>query len=38
MPIKPENRSRYPANWPEIRSRKAIGDLFEALPPEDQTP
>ena len=21
MPIKPENRRRYPANWPEIRER-----------------
>lgn len=21
MPIKPENRGRYPANWPEIRAR-----------------
>jgi hypothetical protein len=21
MPIKPENRARYPANWPEIRAR-----------------
>jgi 5-methylcytosine-specific restriction endonuclease McrA len=21
MPIKPENKSRYPANWPEIRER-----------------
>ncbi|MEW5893354.1 MAG: hypothetical protein AB1697_09465 [Pseudomonadota bacterium] len=21
MPIRPENRSRYPANWPEIRER-----------------
>jgi hypothetical protein len=21
MPIKPENRHRYPANWPEIRER-----------------
>lgn len=21
MPIKPENRNRYPANWPEIRAR-----------------
>lgn len=21
MPIKPENRDRYPANWPEIRER-----------------
>ena len=21
MPIKPENRGRYPENWPEIRAR-----------------
>lgn len=21
MPIKPENRARYPANWPEVRQR-----------------
>jgi len=21
MPIKPENRDRYPANWPEVRAR-----------------
>ncbi|KQP43888.1 hypothetical protein [Pseudorhodoferax sp. Leaf274] len=21
MPIKPENRGRYPANWPEVRAR-----------------
>ena len=21
MPIKPENRSRYPADWPEVRER-----------------
>lgn len=21
MPIKPENRHRYPKNWPEIRER-----------------
>lgn len=21
MPIKPENKARYPANWPEIRAR-----------------
>lgn len=35
MPIRPENRSRYPANWSEIRerirARLAVGDLFETV-------
>lgn len=31
MPIKPENRHRYPANWPEIRERirRRSGDRCE---------
>lgn len=31
MPIKPENRHRYPTNWPEIRERirKRSGDKCE---------
>lgn len=44
MPIRPENRARYPADWPEIsrRVREAAGqrrrkaraarDLFEVEP------
>lgn len=34
MPIRPENRARYPADWEQIvartrRAPRAVGDLFE---------
>ena len=34
MPIKPENRARYPSNWPEIRAQKReqAGDRCEGSP------
>ncbi|MBX3589036.1 MAG: hypothetical protein KF796_20595 [Ramlibacter sp.] len=34
MPIKPENRHRYPANWPEIvdQVRERSGDRCEGSP------
>lgn len=28
MPIRPENRDRYPADWPEIRARVLIRAMF----------
>ncbi len=34
MPIKPENKARYPADWPEIREsiRKRSGNCCEGSP------
>ena len=34
MPIKPENRKRYPSNWPAIREavRQRSGDCCEGSP------
>ncbi len=34
MPIRPENKGRYPKNWPQISaSIRALGDLFEGVTP-----
>jgi 5-methylcytosine-specific restriction endonuclease McrA len=34
MPIKPENRHRYPANWPEVRAAilRRAGNRCEGIP------